>query len=152
MSIAPITPTNNTQVTRSRMAKFYDWIPESWYAIDNGRGDRTDRDRGDRDREDLDDTRSFRRRYDDNIPPAPKIQVPFGVIVTVVIFTITQLVGGVWWGATLSANLQHEIADRAKEEGKLWDQVNTYRSEVNALRIEIARATRTSNRDNRQED
>lgn len=96
--------------------------------------------RDDRDRElDLDDTRSFRRRYDDQLPIAPKVQVPFAVIVTIMIYLIGQLVGGVWWAATLQSNLQHEIADRSKEEKRLWDDIQTYRAEVNALRIEIAR-------------
>lgn len=149
MSVAPIV-TSTEPRSRSRNL-LYDWIPQSWYAVDNGR-DRGERN-PDRERDiDLDDTRSFGRRYDDQSPFVPKIQVPFGVVVTLVIFTITQLVTGVWWGATLSANLQHEIADRAKEEQRLWDSVQAYRSEVNALRIDIARLTGTPNRRSTQKD
>jgi hypothetical protein len=128
-------------------------IPKSWYMTESGggregtstggegRGFYRDRDR-DRDRElDLDDTRSMRRRYDDSSPPSPKIQVPFGVILSVAIYLIGQLVGGVWWAATLQSTLQHEISDRAKEEGRLWDSIQTYRVEVQALRIDLAKLT-----------
>ena len=120
------------------------WIPQSWYAIDNGNGRDRDRDRGreiDRDRDtDLDDTRSFRRRYDDYPTPTPKVQVPFGVVVTIMIYLIGQLVGGVWWAATLQSNLQHEITDRGREEQRLWESIQTYRLEVQALRVEAARS------------
>lgn len=143
MTVAPI--------TARRL--WYNWIPKSWYANgqEGGIGDprndhRVYRDR-DRDRDiDLDDTRSFRRRYDDIPPSSPRVQVPFGVIITIVIYLIGQLVGGVWWAATLQSNLQHEIADRSKEEIKLWTEINTYRAEVNALRIDIARVTGTARR------
>jgi hypothetical protein len=120
-------------------------IPESWISIEGvdprERQERQSRDFN-RDRDELEDTRSFRnnRRYDDSPPLSPKIQVPFGVIITIMIYLIGQLVGGVWWAATLQSNLQHEIADRAKEESRLWDSVQTYRLEVQALRVEIARS------------
>lgn len=152
MTVAPI--------ILPRIARWYNWIPRSWYATgqEGGQSDprndhRVYRDR-DRDRDiDLEDTRSFRRRYEDQQPPSPKFQIPAGAVLTLVIYLIGQLIGGVWWAATQQSNLQHEIVDRAKEESKLWDQINTYRAEVNALRIEIARVTsRSSNRDNRQED
>lgn len=138
MTVAPITPRR----------VWYSWIPKSWYAQEGGgvpdqRNDhRAYRDR-DRDREtDLDDTRSYRRRYED-LPPSssPKVQIPAGAVLTLVIYLIGQLIGGVWWAATQQSNLQHEIVDRAKEETKLWNEINTYRVEVNALRIEIARLT-----------
>lgn len=144
MTVAPVTP--------PRVARWYSWIPRSWYA--NGGqdgGDRPDprndhrvyRDR-DRDRDiDLDDTRSFRRRYDDIQPPSqasPKFQIPAGAVLTLVLYLIGQLIAGVWWGATQQANLQHEIMDRAKEEQRLWESVQTYRLEVQALRVEIARS------------
>jgi hypothetical protein len=126
-------------------SKYSRWIPKSWIANESiGGGGRAqqynNRDR-DRERElDLDDTRSFRnRRYDDGPPLAPKVQVPFGVIVTILIYLIGQLVGGVWWAATLQSNLQHEMADRIKEEGRLWESIQTYRVEVQALRIDLAR-------------
>lgn len=150
MTVAPIEPRK----------LWYNWIPKSWYANGGGQegGDprndhRVYRDR-DRERDiDLDDTRSFRRRYDD-LPPqtGPKFQIPASAVLTLMLYLIGQLIAGVWWGATQQANLQHEIVDRAKEENKLWDQINTYRSEVNALRIEIARVTRSDNRSHRQED
>lgn len=152
MTVAPIVPTR----------RWYNRIPKSWYANaqEGGGGDprndhRVYRDR-DRDRDiDLEESRSFRRRYDDPPPQShtPKFQIPAGAVLTLVLYLIGQLIAGVWWGATQQANLQHEIVDRAKEENKLWDQINTYRAEVNALRIEIARVSnRSSNRDNRQED
>lgn len=142
MTVAPIVPTR----------RWYNWIPKSWYiepwaanAQEGGGDPRNDhrvyRDR-DRDRDiDLDDTRSFRRRYDDPGPQSsPKVQVPFGVIVTITIYLVGQLVAGVWWAATLQSNLQHEIADRSKEESRLWQTVETYRLQVEALRVEMARS------------
>lgn len=150
MTVAPITPRR----------LWYNWIPRSWYAngqeggqVDPRNDHRVYRDR-DRDRDiDLEDTRSFRRRYEDQPQPqAAKFQIPAGAVLTLVIYLIGQLIGGVWWAATQQSNLAHEIVDRAKEESKLWDQINTYRAEVNALRVEVARVTRSSNRDNRQED
>ena len=122
-------------------------------ARDNGRfreGDDRDRDRDN----DLDDTRSsLRRRYDD-LPtqPAPKIQVPFAVVISVIIYLVGQLVTGIWWGATLQSDLRHEIADRAKEEQRLWDSIQTYRSEVNALRIDVARLSGPKKRTQDQEE
>lgn len=96
---------------------------------------------------DLDDTRSsFRRRYDDSPPPAPKVQVPFGVVITIAIYLVGQLIGGVWWAATQQSNLQHEIADRAREESRLWDSMQTYRAEVQALRVELARLSNSKKR------
>jgi len=110
-------------------------IPSSWILVEGI-------DPRDRRESDLDDTRSYRRRYDDapQSQPAPQVQVPLGVIVTIMIYLVGQLVGGVWWAATLQSNLQHEIADRTKEEGRLWQTVETYRLQVEALRVEIARS------------
>lgn len=158
MTVAPIEPIEPRKL-------WYNWIPKSWYAnggqqeggVDRGadrdwdRAERSDprndhrvyRDR-DRDRDtDLDDTRSFRgRRYDDQQPQpsAPKFQIPAGAVLTLVIYLIGQLIAGIWWAATLQTNQQHEIVDRAKEEGRLWQTVETYRLQVEALRREMARA------------
>lgn len=115
-----------------------------------------DRDRRREERDiDLDDTRPlFRRRYDDSppAPPAPKIQVPFAVVISVTIYLVGQLVTGIWWGATLQSDLRHEIADRAKEEQRLWDSIQTYRSEVNALRNDVARLSGPKKRTQDQEE
>lgn len=136
-------------------------IPKSWFlndSIDRDRDRSLDRSESYRDRsrllDDLDDTRSFRRRYEDQPPPqAPKVQVPFSVIVTITIYLIGQLVAGIWWAATLQSNLQHEISGREKEEQRLWDSIQAYRAEVNALRLDIARATgNTSRRLNKEEE
>lgn len=128
---------------RRRLWWQYLHIPDSWLLSENDRSDRP-RDQRDRDRDrelDLEDTRSFRRRYEESAPPpsAPRIQVPLGVIVTVVLYLVGQLVGGVWWAATLQSNLQHEIMDRAKEEDRLWQSIQTYRLEIQQLRVENAR-------------
>lgn len=148
MSVAPVAATTDTAPRSRSQSILYGWIPQSWYAVDNGRdrGERNiDRER-ERNNDDLDDTRSFGRRYDDHPPFAPKVQVPFGVVVTITIYLIGQLVAGVWWAATLQSNLQHEIADRAKEEQRLWDGIQAYRAEVNALRIDIARVSSSQTR------
>lgn len=118
-------------------------IPTSWILSDGDRGG--DRDRRDRDRDlDLDDTRPLRRRWDEQgpppPPPAPRVQVPLAVIVTLAIYLVGQLMAGIWWAATLQSNQQHEMADRAKEESRLWQTVETYRLQVEALRREMARA------------
>lgn len=110
-----------------------------------------------RDEQGMDDTWSrYRRRYDDEQPPSPpqppKIQVPFSVIVTVIIWSVAQLVAGVWWAATLQSNLEHEIQDRAKEESRLWDSIQTYRAEVGALRVDIARLGSNNNRRQKEEE
>jgi len=125
-------------------------IPESWY-VDEEEG--RNRYIGDRrsTSSDLDDTRSgYRRRYDDDPPlpsfSSPRIQIPLPLVVTIIIYLIGQLIGGIWWAATQQSNLQHEIADRAKEEARLWDGLQTYRAENNALRLEVARLTGNSNR------
>lgn len=117
-------------------------IPPSWLLNEsNDRNrDREPRDRREREM-DLEDTWSYRRRLEDQTPPSPKVQVPFGVIVTITLYLVGQLVGGVWWAATLQSNLQHEIMDRAKEEQRLWITIDTYKAEVNALRIELARVS-----------
>jgi hypothetical protein len=109
----------------------------------------------DRPRESMDDTWSRYRRFDDqpsNQPSQPKVQVPFGVLVTILIYLIGQLVGGVWWAATLQSNLQHEITDRSKEEARLWDGIQTFRQETNALRLEIARLTGNGRNKQKEED
>lgn len=115
-------------------------IPESWWLSESNDRDAF-RERS-RERDDLEDTRSFRRRYEEppSAPPTPRIQVPLGVIVTIVIYLIGQLATSVWWAATLQSNLQHEIMDRAKEEQRLWDSIQAYRAEVGALRVDIARS------------
>ncbi len=110
-------------------------IPESWHLVDEGRTYR-DREGG---RDDLDDTRSYRRRYDDGPPQAPRIQVPLSLVVTIIIYLIGQLISSVWWAANQQSNLQHEISDRQKEESRLWQNIETYRLENNQLRVEIAR-------------
>lgn len=103
----------------------------------------------DREGENLDDTwpryNNRQRRYDDSQQPPqpPKIQVPISVIITVVFWSIAQLVGGVWWAATLQSDLRHEIADRSKEEERLWENIQTYRLEVQALRVDLARSQTT---------
>lgn len=103
----------------------------------------------DRENESLDDTWSRynrQRRYDDNQHQSqspPKIQVPISVIITVVFWSIAQLVGGVWWAATLQSDLRHEISDRSKEEERLWENIQTYRLEVQALRVDLARSQTT---------
>lgn len=128
-------------------------IPPSWL-LNEGGGHREPRDRRERDT-DLEDTWTYRRRLEDQPPPSPKVQVPFGVIVTITIYLVGQLVGGVWWAATLQSNLQHEIVDRAKEEERLWQSIQTYRLEVQQLRVEIARASGPkagSNRRNLEEE
>lgn len=113
-------------------------VPHSWLMAEGDR-DREPRDRREREMG-LDDTWSYRRRMEDQPPPpSPKVQVPFGVIVTITIYLVGQLVGGVWWAATLQSNLHHEMADRAKEEHRLWESIQTYRLEVQQLRVEIAR-------------
>jgi hypothetical protein len=113
-------------------------IPESWHLVDRDPSPYRERERGEP--IDLDESRSgYRRRYDDSPPPAPRIQVPLSLVVTVVIYFIGQLIGSIWWAATLQSNLQHEIADRAKEESRLWQTVETYRLENNQLRVEVAR-------------
>lgn len=55
------------------------------------------------------------------------------------LFLLAQLVGGVWWGATMQSDVNHEIADRARQEGQLWQEVATYKLEVDQLRLEVAR-------------
>ena len=127
----------------------YKWIPESWIAdesnndrmsIDPGKGVYRDPARYSERYDDLDDTRPvMRRRYEDSHPPPHKIQVPFPVIVTLCIYLVTQLIAGVWWAATMQAQQNHEIADRAREERELWETIQTYKAEVNQLRLEIAR-------------
>lgn len=123
-------------------------IPDSWHLIDDRYRER------DREQIDLDDTRSsYRRRYDDGPPPSPKIQVPLSLVVTIVIYLVGQLIGGIWWAATLQSNLQHETADRAKEESRLWQAIETYRLENNQLRVEVARNnTQLRNIKEEQED
>lgn len=105
----------------------------------------------DREREfDPDATGSLRRRrYDDEGPPLqpyPKVQVPFGVVVSLMIYLVGQLIGGVWWAATLQSDVNHEIADRLKEEARLWQSVETYRLEVHQLRVELAKKNSTTTR------
>ena len=66
------------------------------------------------------------------------------------IFMLAQLIGGIWWSATMQAKLDHEIADRARdqaqssadrsrEQSQLWQAVETYRLQTDQLRIEVAR-------------
>lgn len=129
-------------------------IPASWWMESNLPPSSAPpyRDRGS---ENLDDTWSRynqQRRYDDSPPPSPKIQVPFSVIVTVTIYLVGQLVAGVWWAANQESNLQHEISDRQKEEARLWDGIQSYRSEVNALRLDIARLTGNRSNYNKQKE
>jgi hypothetical protein len=90
----------------------------------------------------LDDTSVRRRRSDDADPAAFRatgtgINFPTGLL----LFLLGQLVGGIWWAATLQSDMNHEIQDRAKEEARLWQTVETYRLQVEALRIEVARSS-----------
>lgn len=127
-------------------------IPHSWYLSEGPPYRERDRDR---EPLDLDDTRSsYRRRFDDPpaLPPSqPRVLVPIAVLITIVLWSIGQLTMSVWWAATLQSNLNHEVADRAKEEARLWDGIQTYRAETNALRLEVARLT-GNNRKPREEE
>jgi len=146
------------QTGYENQANYWHWtlrlIPSSWLKMSPIEGS-NDRDRGDWDRgrgdNDLDDTRSgYRRRREDNQPP--RIEVPLGIVVTVTLYLLGQLITSVWWAATQQNNLQHEMMDRAKEESRLWDGLQTYRAEVGALRIEIARITGQNNDKQKRED
>lgn len=92
----------------------------------------------------LDDSRVFRRRSDDlesHIAPGggSGINVPASAIVGFVMYLIAQTAGGIWWAATVQAKVDHDELDRAREEQRLWDSINNYHLEVNALRLDIAR-------------
>lgn len=133
-------------------------IPASWW-MENNLPPPNSPPYRDRNSENLDDTWSrynHQRRYDDNnpppLPPSPRIQVPLALVVTIVIYLVGQLIGGIWWAATQQSNLQHEIQDRAKEESRLWDSIQAYRAEVGALRVDIARLGSNNNRKQKEEE
>jgi PAS domain-containing protein len=145
---------------QEQQGKFFWWgfipFPKSWFAVEGNLPPGSPPYR-DREPENLDDTWSRynrQRRYEDNNGPSqqPKVQVPLGVIVTIMIYLVGQLVGGVWWAATLQSNLQHEITDRQKEESRLWDNIQTYRLEVQSLRVEMARRNTTSKSRSHEEE
>lgn len=71
------------------------------------------------DRERLDETDYRRRREDYAPPPAPRIQVPIGVVVTIAIYLIGQLAGSIWWAATLSS----KVAYLEQRQGELWQKL-----------------------------
>jgi hypothetical protein len=96
--------------------------------------------------ESLNDTSSFRRRREDSDDSSGGggfrmtgngINFP----TVVFIFLLGQLVGAIWWGATMQSDVNHEVVDRAKQEGQLWQIVETYRLQVDQLRIDVARAS-----------
>lgn len=122
---------------RRAWRSWWSCLPQSWIKMSPIEGGR-ERER------DADDTAAYpRRRWEDSgpPPPAPRIQVPLGLVVTIVIYLLGQLIGSIWWAATLQSNQNHEIADRAKEEARLWQEVGTCRLEVQQLRVEVARSS-----------
>lgn len=90
----------------------------------------------------LDDSRVvYRRRVDDGEgrTSGGGVNVPASAIVGFVMYLIAQTAGGIWWAATLQAKVDHAETDRTREEQRLWDSINNYHLEVNALRLDIAR-------------
>lgn len=84
--------------------------------------------------DDLDDTRSIqRRRWEDQYspPPSHKVQVPLSVIVTLSIYLVGQLVGGIWWAATLQSDVKYQQQDSMK----LWQKVETH--DLQLARMEV---------------
>lgn len=100
----------------------------------------------------LDDSRVFRRRSEDVEARAVEsrsggnsggsssgITVPASAIVGFIMYLIAQTAGGIWWAATVQAKVDHDEQDRSREEQRLWDSINNYHLEINALRLDIAR-------------
>jgi hypothetical protein len=92
----------------------------------------------------LDDSRVYRRRSDDVDSRSGSgggggINVPASAVVGFVMYLIAQTGGIIWWAATMQARVDHAEGDRAREEQRLWDSINNYHLEVNALRLDLAR-------------
>lgn len=106
----------------SRRSFWGQWVPRSWVAMSNERG-----------HADLEGTGQFRRRWEDSAPPsAPRVQVPVGVIVTVVIYLIGQLCAGIWWAATSQSSLLY----LQQRNGELWQLIETQRLRIDKLERE----------------
>jgi hypothetical protein len=95
--------------------------------------ERDERRERERERDELESTGAFyRRRYDDISPSAPpprRVEIPFGVIVTLVLYLIGQLVGSVWWAATLQSDVRYA----QREDAKIWQKVETHDLQLGKL-------------------
>jgi len=70
--------------------------------------------------DDLDGTASFRRRRDDveDVPRATKSNVPPWLL-PLIIYLVGQLVGSIWWAATMQSDVKYLQAENLK----LWQKI-----------------------------
>jgi hypothetical protein len=97
----------------------------------------------------LDQTGSWRRRYEDTHPPQHRIEIPFSAIVAITLYLIGNLVTSIWWAATIQSNQQHQQVQitinqqqQQQEMIKLWQKVETHDLQLARMDTMIRQAVR----------